>query len=134
MTRINLVPPSELHGKHLVAEYYELPEIFILAQKRMLKGHTPEMCEIPAEYCFGIGHKRFFYNKLKFLDTRLTLLVEEMHNRGYQTQAGARILAQLPLCLISTKSEWWCDWIPPEHSIELSRARLRQRAFELGLT
>lgn len=33
MTRINVVPVSELVDKHLVAEYRELPRIYKAAQK-----------------------------------------------------------------------------------------------------
>jgi deoxyribonuclease (pyrimidine dimer) len=33
MTRINLVPPQELHRKHLIAEIRELPRIMTLARK-----------------------------------------------------------------------------------------------------
>ena len=32
MTRINCVPVEELHQKHLVAEYRELPRVFRLAE------------------------------------------------------------------------------------------------------
>jgi len=33
MTRINCIPVTELHNKHLVAEYRELPRIFKLARR-----------------------------------------------------------------------------------------------------
>ena len=73
MTRINLVPPSELHDKHLLAEYRELPRVFKLARP----------CDdIPEKYCLGTGHVKFFYNKLEFLYKRQCQLCEEMKRQG----------------------------------------------------
>lgn len=74
MTRINLVPPEELHRLHLIAEYRELPRVFSLAR---------EGVEIPETYTFGHGHVKFFYNKLWFITLRHRLLVLEMERRGY---------------------------------------------------
>lgn len=38
MTRINLVDPSTLHTKHLIAEYRELPRVFALAEAAAFRG------------------------------------------------------------------------------------------------
>ena len=126
MTRINLIPPSELHRKHLQAEYYELPEIFRLVKNRQEKGQTPATCNIPSTYRFGSGHKIFFYDKLAFLFSRHQALVNEMHARGYK----ATILT-IPKGL---KLYWFGHWEPSPEEINLSRQRIQQRVKELGLT
>ena len=124
MTRINLVPPSELYRKHLQAEYYELPEIFRLVFNRQLKGYTPADSDIPPTYRFGVGHKRFFYDKLAFLYERHMALVNEMHIRGFK--------ANLPVIPQDLKAYWFGHWEPPQEAIDLSRARIQQRIKELN--
>jgi len=61
MTRINCIPVEELHNKHLLVEYRELPRVFTLAHNAIEKGRW----ESPAAYVLGAGHVKFFYNKLK---------------------------------------------------------------------
>jgi deoxyribonuclease V len=38
MTRINLLPPSELADQHLLAEWRELPRIFGLVKKKLTEN------------------------------------------------------------------------------------------------
>jgi len=40
MTRINVVQPSELTGKHLVAEVHEITRIFGLSRKAQYEIHN----------------------------------------------------------------------------------------------
>ena len=72
MTRINLVPPSELCDQHLLAEHRELTRIpnAVAKGKFHLKGQ-------PAEYKLGEGHVRFFFNKMAFLKKRYDALHAE---------------------------------------------------------
>lgn len=65
MTRINLVVPKELTDQHLKAEIRELPRIFSLVLKS-----KKELINIPKSYKLGIGHVKFFYNKIKWLHHR----------------------------------------------------------------
>lgn len=81
MTRINLVEPSELSGKHLVAEVHEITRVFGLARKAQHDMHKRKQ---PAEYTLGTGHVLFFYDKLKYISDRYDSLCNEMINRGYQ--------------------------------------------------
>lgn len=72
MTRINLVPPSELCDQHLLAEHRELTRIpnAVAKGKFHLKGQ-------PTEYKLGEGHVRFFFNKMAFLKN---VMVHSMPN------------------------------------------------------
>ena len=49
MTRINGIPPQELTGPHLVAEYRELPRIFALVRAAAARGARPEDPRNPLE-------------------------------------------------------------------------------------
>ena len=82
MTRINCVPVEELHQKHLVAEYRELPRVFKLAEAAAKRGgHSA-----PANYTLGAGHVKFFYTHLGYCQQRFKQLVAEMVRRGYNPQ------------------------------------------------
>lgn len=113
MTRINLVPPSELTTKHLVAEYRELPRVFALARK------ARPQADLPSQYTLGAGHVRFFYDKIGWLLERQKALIAEMQRRGYRPQhTDPESLAE-GLAL--------GQWSPPPEAIALNRARISER-------
>ena len=123
MTRINCIPPSELSGQHLVAEYRELPRIFALVRAAMARGERPDDSRNPAQYCLGAGHVRFFYGRLAFLARRQAELVAEMQARGYRPAFTEthRLLDGFP--------EAWCqDWQPTPEAMALNRARIAERS------
>lgn len=119
MTRINCVPVSELRGKHLIAEYHELPRIYGLVRKAIARGEKPNLT-YPYEYNLGKGHMRFFYPRLGYLNQRFEELVTEMKSRGYKPSYSSPPLEGIP-------SEWFNDWIPDRRSIRLNRFRLLER-------
>lgn len=122
MTRINCIPPSELTGPHLVAEYRELPRVFSLVRAAIVRGESPDDPRNPPDYRLGAGHVRFFYPRLGFLARRQAGLVAEMQARGYRpgfTDTG-RLLDGFPPA--------WCeDWDPPPAALALNRARIAER-------
>lgn len=117
MTRINCVPPAELTGKHLVAEYRELPRIFGLVRAAIARGEQPTVMDT---YRLGAGHVRFFYTRLAWLARRQAALIDEMKRRGYVPQYGAPSLAGFP-------AEWCGDWQPTDEALALNRARIMER-------
>lgn len=119
MTRINLVDPSVLHRKHLVAELHELPRVFSLARKAQ---HTLSERKIPKEYLLGTGHVLFFYDKLKFLADRYEKLCLEMKNRNYSTNQIPRheLLNDIHESLIK-------DYSPTPEAIKMNEQRIRDR-------
>ena len=122
MTRINVVPPAELHRAHLVAEYRELPRIFALVRAAQARGLTPQKLGAPATYTLGKGHVLFFYNKLRFMVNRQQALIAEMKSRGYQPQFGdpEALLEGIDPC-------WIHDWQPDEAALAMNRARIAER-------
>lgn len=116
MTRINCVPPAELHTKHLVAEYRELPRVFKLAEAAAKRGgHVPL-----AAYTLGTGHVKFFYTRLGYCSRRFFQLKEEMLRRGYKPS-----YPYPPLVEVGT--DWFQDWEPTTDALQLNRARLALR-------
>lgn len=122
MTRINCIPPEELTGPHLVAEYRELPRIFTLVRAAIGRGETPGDPRNPAEYRLGAGHVRFFYPHLGYLARRQAALVAEMLARGYRPgfTETAHLLDGFP-------PEWCADWRPSAEAQALNRARIAER-------
>jgi len=118
MTRINCVPPSELSGKHLVAEYRELPRVFSLASRAFLARRK---ISAPARYTLGPGHVLFFYDKLSFCRSRFRALLEEMRKRGYKPQYASPPSVDIP------DPSWWGEWTPTEEDLELNRKRILER-------
>lgn len=123
MTRINCVPPSELSGKHLVAEYRELPRIFTLARRMADHDEMPPTADAP--YILGTGHMKSFTGRLSWLNRRFGELVEEMINRGYKPT-----YSDLPHEINNIPDIFWHDWKPTAADMEICRARLRERIPE----
>ena len=119
MTRINLVDPSELHQKHLVAEKHEITRIFSIARKAQHELHKKK---IPAVYTLGTGHCYFFVDKLKFISNRYDSLCQEMLNRGYTCNRIPKHELEQGI----DKSLFW-DYKPTPEAIAVNRARILDR-------
>lgn len=116
MTRINVVPVTELCDQHLLAEHRELTRIpnAIANGKFDLKGQ-------PQEYTLGKGHVKFFYDKLQYLYNRYLALNYECHCRGFNTKnIWDRACLDLPL-------KHWKDYKPTLHALVINRARIADR-------
>jgi hypothetical protein len=131
MTRINVIPPSELCRQHLIAEYRELPRIFSLVRKAVKRGESPNDEHNPTEYTLGKGHCRFFYNKLGYLAWRHEYLCDEMVMRDIRTNLRGfwldYRLREDNSTLLGVSNEWWNDWKPTEEAILINRQRIAER-------
>jgi deoxyribonuclease (pyrimidine dimer) len=127
MTRINCIPPEELSGPHLVAEYRELPRVFALARAAIERGERPDDPKNPKAYTLGPGHVRFFYSRLGYLAKRQASLILEMQRRGYRPtfRNAASLLAGLP-------ATWCNDWEPTDLAVETNKERIRERTGRKG--
>lgn len=115
MTRINLVSPSELCDKHLLAELRELKRI----PNAISRGRF-SLENQPTAYVLGTGHVKFFYDKLMFLFLRYKALYSESVDRGFKCQyMWPQDLDYSP--------ELWNDYAPTQEAIELNRQRIKDR-------
>lgn len=123
MTRINLVDPQELSTKHLVAEYREitrLPKNLVKSLNRINKPFS--MDEIPKSYTLGKGHVKFFFDKMKFLQSRFERLVQEMLRRGYKPN-------YTDSSMFSKCDEiFYNDYTPTNEALEINRQRIKERS------
>ena len=125
MTRINLVEPSELHYKHLIAEIHEITRVFGLvrkAQERGINRYNLDKLGIPSKYTMGTGHVKFFYNKLNFIKARYQSLCHDALRRGYKIN---------PLDMNSLsdglRPEWFGDYHPDNEAVSINKARILER-------
>lgn len=123
MTRINVVPPSELSTKHLVAEYREITRLPGNLKTSLNRKSKPfELKEIPPEYTLGKGHVKFFFNKMQYLKKRFESLVTEMLLRGYNpTYRDSSIF-------VVDDERFYNDYDPTPEAIEINRARIKERS------
>ena len=122
MTRINVVPVSELCNKHLFAEWREMPRLVANLQSSLNRKTKPfTLDEIPKEYKLGSGHVKFFYDKFMFLHDRHKDLTNELIHRGYN-------LGTTDSSIFATVSkEYYNNYEPTEDALALNRERIAIR-------
>ena len=130
MTRINLIHPSKLTDKHLLAEYRELPRVSALAwgyYEREVKSapynkdRSPNFTigVHPIQYTLGTGHVKFFYNKGEWLRYRFEdEIVPEMQRRGFKTS----YISYRP-----HPDGMNANWQPSSDDIEINKQRILER-------
>lgn len=115
MTRINVIPPSELCDQHLLAEFRELTRIPNGVLSGKLKTYYPDR---PLVYTLGAGHVKFFTNKLYWLHIRYAALLNECGNRGFN------VIDIWPLEVFEGFDR---AYIPTEQDRTLNRQRIKER-------
>ena len=126
MTRINVVPVRELHDKHLLAEYRELPRVFGAARKWLDRGGKPE--DLPQTYRLGKGHVLFFYGRLLYCFERQCALYEECKRRGFNVkhEPGVDLVEGLPHYVMY-------DYRPTPEALRINRQRIDERLQSMGV-
>lgn len=118
MTRINLIPPSELCDQHLLAEHREITRI----PNHVMK-HYPQLNleGRPADYTLGTGHVRFFYDRLGFLLMRYILVHQECVARGF----AVKYIWPSPLWTVPPSLDG--GYAPTPRAMAISRERIALR-------
>lgn len=116
MARVNVgVDPKYLSDQHLLAEAVEILMVVGALKKQNFTIKKPT----PNSFKLGTGHIRFFWDKILFLDRRLSLVKTELNAR--QMQANHSInLSEIPVELLN-------DWSPEEKDLLLLKERITSR-------
>lgn len=119
MTRINVVPVTELCDKHLLAEHRELVRI----PNNLVSGKLSfQYDDRPDEYTLGAGHIKFFTNKLRYLFNRYQLLNDECIKRGFN------VTYMWPQHFFNqTTLRYWDDYRPTRSALYQNRLRIKDR-------
>lgn len=123
MTRINVVPVTELTDKHLLAEYRELPRIFGASKKWHERGGRVR--DLPTTYRLGKGHVLFFYDKLQWCFARQRALVAECKRRGFDVkhEPSRDLIDWAPHYLLG-------GYMPTRAALRINRERINTRLRE----
>ena len=129
MTRINVVPVAELRDIHLVAEHYEIPDIFKLVRRHLRAGRSLDDVRdrIPETYRYGTGHQSFFLDKLGYLLTRHTDIKREMQKRGIKVSSWDLLSSVYP----EVGPEWYGTYEPTVDAAEINRALIAERLEDM---
>ena len=126
MTRINLVPPSELSDQHLFSEFREIKMVpKSLARSISARGEEGALRLVRAEYTLGRGHVSFFYNKGEYLRRRDIQIRVELTKRRVNFNKLSLfdpdgIFGNLDPCFNN-------NYIPTDAALALIRARLAEK-------
>ena len=132
MTRINLVPPSELTDQHLFAEFREIKMIpKSLARSLQAALARGEMLyefwlNIPTYYfTLGTGHVKFFYNKGAYLRKRYEAIKIELLRRGINFNTESLLD---PDGVFEALGEYFNhDYSPTPEALVIIRARIAEK-------
>ena len=122
MTRINLVPPTELTDQHLIAEYREIFMVAGSLRRTLLSKNGYNESKVQKKYTLNKGHVYFFYNKGKYLHKRYLDLISEMKSRGF-VPMETRMFPDK----IFINNDLYNDWVPDNDDFLLIRKRINQK-------
>ena len=125
MTRINIVPVTELMDQHLIAEYREITMVPASLKRTLLSKTGLDLRKIPNSYTLNKGHVYFFYNKGKYLANRYQLLVDEMKERGFNPDRNRKFPTD-----IFKDNELFNNWTPSQHEYDIIRKRIEQKIHQ----
>ena len=121
MTRINIIPASELTDQHLIAEYREITMV-PGSLKRTLKSKAGFRKErVSSKYTLNSGHVYFFYDKGLYLNRRYKELVQEMKERGFNPDPDRKFPKEV------FPKELYNDWMPSLDEQKIVRQRIEEK-------
>lgn len=116
MTRINLLPVTQLTDQHLVAEYREILRMPKYLSRSLNTKRGVRIDDLPPVFTLNTGHVKFFYNKGRFVRDRFWELRGEMHRRGF-TPTIVIDMTTWPKHLMG-------DYTPSAADVAISRQRI----------
>lgn len=124
MTRINLVPVSELANQHIFAEWREM-KMVPKALARSLRTQSVEKVakKIPAKFTLNTGHVLFFYDKGAYLRKRYAELTAELVRRGFKINVDAPLDPEGTM----NAAPWNNDYEPTEEALAIIRQRIAEK-------
>ena len=122
MTRINIVPVSELMDQHLIAEYREITMVPAALNRTLNSKKGLDHNKISDEFTLNSGHVYFFYDKGKYLHNRYILIINEMKRRGFKPDKN-RIF---PVKIFKDNG-LYNDWVPTPYAYTVIRKRIQEK-------
>ena len=121
MTRINIIPVTELTDQHLIAEYREITMIPAALTRTLKSKIGLQKDKINKEYTLNTGHVYFFYDKGLYLNKRYKEIVSEMQSRGFKPNSNRKFPKNL------FPSYLYNDWRPSLNEQIIIRKRIEDK-------
>jgi hypothetical protein len=86
----------------------------------VIKSGRYSLTGVPSSYTMGVGHVKFFYNKLGWLLQRYKQVYNEGIRRGFSLTDFSTAWQGVP-------QEFMGEWQPDSASLEISRKRIDER-------
>ena len=125
MTRINILPVSELYDQHLIAEYREITMVRAALKRTLVSKAGCNKSKINKNFTLNQGHVYFFYNKGKYLNNRYQELIKEMEYRGFKPNHNRKFPKE-----IFIKNNLYNDWNPTVEDYKIIRKRINSKIKE----
>tara|TARA_B110000116_G_C16402371_1_gene388029 strand:- start:23 stop:424 length:402 start_codon:yes stop_codon:yes gene_type:complete len=122
MTRINIIPTSELYDQHLIAEYREITMIPAALNRTLNSKNGLDKSKIAQQYTLNKGHVYFFYNKGKYLHFRYNEIINEMKKRNFNPDPKRKFPIN-----IFIDNNLYHDWTPTKEDYKIIRERISQK-------
>ncbi len=127
MTRINLIPPSELMDQHLFAEWREIKMVpQSLKRSLVARGQQGVLGMIPLTFRLNAGHVSFFYDKATYLRKRYEVLTAELIDRGEHNYDRTAVLDKDGV-FDALPADFHNDFEPDEADMAIIRERIALR-------
>ena len=122
MTRINIIPVSELYDQHLIAEYREITMVPAALNRTLKSKIGLDKNKISQQYTLNKGHVYFFYNKGKYLQIRYNEIIAEMKKRNFNPDPRRKFPIN-----IFIDNNLYHDWTPTKEDYIIIRERIYQK-------
>ena len=122
MTRINIIPVSELYDQHLIAEYREITMVPAALNRTLKSKIGLDENRISESYTLNKGHVYFFYNKGRYLHLRYKEIIIEMKKRNFNPDSERKFPIN-----IFIDNNLYHDWNPTKEDYKIIRRRISQK-------
>lgn len=121
--RINVINPKYLTDNHLIAEYRETKMVTYYYVKSSNTKNGIDPARINPRYTLSTGHAYMWFNKLGYVDKRFKSIVQEMKNRGFQTNFDKLDYSNIPETAFG-------DFTPDQNDIRVNLDRVIERIYK----
>ncbi len=121
MTRINIIPVSELTDQHLIAEYREITMVPAALNRTLNSKIGFQKEKVKKKFTLNSGHVYFFYDKGKYLNNRYKEIIDEMKKRGFSPDPNRKFPKEV------FPEDLYNDWKPNKEDQKIIKKRLKEK-------
>ena len=121
MTRINIIPVSELTDQHLIAEYREITMVPAALNRTLNSKIGFQKEKVKKKFTLNSGHVYFFYDKCEYLNNRYKEIIVEIKKRGFSPDPNRKFPKEV------FPKDLYNDWKPNKEDQKIIKKRLKEK-------